>query len=308
MKSMKSLLSGNRQNAPSGGRQGSAGAKAFTLIELLVVIAIIAILAALLLPVLARTKLKATQSTCISNQKQLLLAAIMFGGENNDQIVGYGSMDGYINVTVGTASWLNPVAANSDIAQQELVAQLQSPGVDPLYKYANNIAIIHCPGDTRYKFLAPGHGWAYDSYSKCENVGGEAYGNYWGQGATYSTITSVASPVSTFYFREDDDSRGLNEGTWVLNWQATTPTPAPFAHPQSFTWEDPIPMYHGNVSTASFVDGHAECYTWGDKALINYGLSIASGGTTVFNPPNPPNITADYEYIYQGFRFPGWQQ
>ena len=158
------------------------------------------------------------------------------------------------------------MAANSDIAQQKLVAQLQSPGVDPLYKYANNIAIIHCPGDTRYKFLAPGHGWAYDSYSKCENVGGEAYGNYWGQGASYSTITSVASPVSTFYFREDDDSRGLNEGTWVLNWQATTPTPAPFAHPQSFTWEDPIPMYHGNVSTASFVDGHAECYTWGDKA------------------------------------------
>ena len=119
------------------------------------------------------------------------------------------------------------------------------------------------------------------------------------------TISSVAVPVSTFFFREDDDSRGFNLGTWELNWQLNTPTPAPYPHPQSFTWVDPIPMYHGNVSTASFVDGHAESYTWGDSAIINYGKFIAAGGSTVFNPPNPPNITADYEYVYQGYRFPG---
>src|ERR1700709_633172 len=52
--------------------------RGFTLIELLVVIAIIAILAAILFPVFAQAREKARAITCVSNQKQIGTAIMMY--------------------------------------------------------------------------------------------------------------------------------------------------------------------------------------------------------------------------------------
>jgi prepilin-type N-terminal cleavage/methylation domain-containing protein/prepilin-type processing-associated H-X9-DG protein len=58
--------------------------KGFTLIELLVVIAIIAILAAILFPVFAQARAKARQTTCSSNQKQLLTGLMMYRSDYDE--------------------------------------------------------------------------------------------------------------------------------------------------------------------------------------------------------------------------------
>ena len=58
--------------------------RAFTLIELLVVIAIIAILAAILFPVFAQAKAAAKKTVCLSGTKQIALADIMYGTDNDD--------------------------------------------------------------------------------------------------------------------------------------------------------------------------------------------------------------------------------
>src|SRR5580700_2289087 len=52
--------------------------RAFTLIELLVVIAIIAILASILFPVFAQARAQARKTTCLSNNKQVGLAMLMY--------------------------------------------------------------------------------------------------------------------------------------------------------------------------------------------------------------------------------------
>jgi prepilin-type N-terminal cleavage/methylation domain-containing protein/prepilin-type processing-associated H-X9-DG protein len=284
-------------------RQKPAG---FTLIELLVVIAIIAILAAMLLPALARAKLKATEAACLNNQKQIGLAALMYAGDNNDAIVPFATA---ANSLDAGGFWLIPDAGGGNppwyrggttLEQAEQMAQNCLRTNNPLYQYAPNPGVYHCPGDTRIT-RQPRNGWAYDSYSKTQNAAGDiGPGNYYGFGAVYKKYSQMNASAQTFVFTEDSDSRGYNEGTWLVLWTGGTPR---------FTWDDPPAIYHGNVGTYSFGDGHAEYHKWTDATLLAAGKAAATGvnisGVT-FGFAGPTS-GSDYYYVYQGIHFPNWQ-
>src|SRR5439155_12098843 len=86
----------------------------FTLVELLVVIGIIALLISILLPTLAKAREGARQVKCLSNMRQLSLAAFTFAGENKGWMVGRAGMGivpfnpGSGNIFGGTADIKSP--------------------------------------------------------------------------------------------------------------------------------------------------------------------------------------------------------
>jgi prepilin-type N-terminal cleavage/methylation domain-containing protein len=76
---MKTEATRTFRRNPSARRTGSA----FTLIELLIVIGIIGVLAGLLLPVLSSAKERARRISCLSNQRQIGLAATLYMSDHD---------------------------------------------------------------------------------------------------------------------------------------------------------------------------------------------------------------------------------
>ncbi len=133
----------------------------FTLIELLVVIAIIAILAAILFPVFARAREKARQTTCTSNQRQIVASVQMYSQDHDEMMPSTSTIWAAIKVDPGVLvcptlgkSTPNGYGYNANIAEIA-IGQLPSPDTtfvtfDSPSGLANNLAYTIADVDIRH--------------------------------------------------------------------------------------------------------------------------------------------------------------
>jgi prepilin-type N-terminal cleavage/methylation domain-containing protein/prepilin-type processing-associated H-X9-DG protein len=151
--------------------------KAFTLIELLVVIAIIAILAAILFPVFAKAREKARQISCLSNEKQLGIAALQYV-QDYDEVYPCGQL--YFG------------SAGRGWAGQ-------------LYPYVKSTAVYTCPDDAWHTLSLPTVSYALN-FNFCTAQGGQI------KPVQLSTLVAAAQTVY-LYEINDKEVFGAAYGT-----------------------------------------------------------------------------------------------
>ena len=133
---------------------------AFSLLELLLVMALVVVLASLLLPALARSKTSAQRIRCLSNLRQLGLAAHLYWDDNNGTCFRYGGklMNG------GQLYWFGWLAAGTE-GQRAFDA---SAGA--LYPYLRGRGVELCPAFnyslSQFKLKGTGatYGYGYNLY------------------------------------------------------------------------------------------------------------------------------------------------
>lgn len=270
-----------------------SGSLGFTLIELLVVIAIIAILASMLLPVLAKAKLKAQVIADMSNKKQLTLAWIMYTGDNYETLVPNADQSVTVN---GNPSWI-PQNCHMDWSPSLNNMNITYLQTNQLGGYcAGQNKIYTSPGDTFLSLVQKAVGFGKIANHRARSVAMDAAvgGDGWnhpsdnGKGG-YKPPASLSSLNPFFFASKMNQLRHPSESWVFIN-----------EHPDSIDdgilYVDPrsangngtlieLPSaYLGNACGISFADGHAEVHHWVTGAFnvpVIYQKQPANPGVTL---------------------------
>jgi prepilin-type N-terminal cleavage/methylation domain-containing protein/prepilin-type processing-associated H-X9-DG protein len=251
---------------------------AFTLIELLVVIAIIAILAAMLLPALAKAKQKAQGIQCMNNNRQFVLAWLMYSTDNNDRICP----------TAGTANPGDPnwCRGRMDIDAEAVNETFIQQGL--LWPYVKTLKLYKCPADPK---VTTGNPRRPTLRSMSMNAwlnppAGQPDGGLSASGRRFRKQSDISGRISpaTLWVVLDENDKTINDSWFVVS---ASPTGA-----NGNTWVDVPGSYHNKAGGLAFADGHAEIKKWRDA-------NVTGPNVTLFLPASPAPNYADLRWLQQ---------
>jgi prepilin-type N-terminal cleavage/methylation domain-containing protein/prepilin-type processing-associated H-X9-DG protein len=150
----------------------------FTLIELLVVIAIIALLAAILFPAFTWAREKARQSSCMSNLKQIGLAAMQYSQDYDEYYV----------------PWATDYGCCGRAANQGGDEANNWPNL--IYPYVKSTQVFMCPSDGIDGMKYPGRYYNYNGSLQPKVV---TYGSYVMNGAKSWKYDTSGSTINCIY-------------------------------------------------------------------------------------------------------------